>query len=165
MDGSKGSWLWKHPGSEAAWDGLLRLAVFFVLIFYFYPLDMIPIVSRQPQRLNGLVKPPWRTALCGRLGGGGSCLPVSQTLPLFRLSFPLEWLIFLVDALICGSAGSGQDAPVIVAPSPSLLFCLMWCSVSDLDDSWVFYAALRRFSVAPPPLDGNAWPLFALCDM
>lgn len=49
--------------------------------FYFYPLDMIPIVSRQPQRLNGLVKPPWRTPLCSRLGGGGGEGGGCQELP------------------------------------------------------------------------------------
>lgn len=102
--------LWKHPGLSAASDGLLRSAISFVLIFYFYPLDMIPIVSRQAQRLNGLVKPPWRTALCSRLGGGGCCLSVSQTLALFSLSFPLQWLIFLVDGLICRSARRGQGS-------------------------------------------------------
>lgn len=38
--------------------GRLRSAISFVLIFYFYPADMIPIVSHRPLRLNGLVKPP-----------------------------------------------------------------------------------------------------------
>lgn len=155
---------WKATWLVAASDGLLRSAVSFVLIFYFYPLDMIPIVSRQPQRLNGLVKPPWRTALCSRLGGGGGCLPVSQMLALFSLSFPLEWLIFLVDSLICRSACRGQGGEVIVVPSPSLLFCLMWSSVSDLDDRSVFYVAVQHCFIALPPLD-KCPLLFVHCDM
>lgn len=61
-----------HPaawGATYIWPAVL--CHFLCSNFYFYPLDMIPIVSRQPQRLNGLIKPPLRTRLCSRLGGGG----------------------------------------------------------------------------------------------
>lgn len=43
-------------GGATTW--LLRTAASFVLIFHLYPADMIPIVSHQSWRLNGLVQTP-----------------------------------------------------------------------------------------------------------
>lgn len=47
-------------GATAAYRGvtswLPRSAASFVLIFHLYPADMIPIVSHQPWRLDGLVQ-------------------------------------------------------------------------------------------------------------
>lgn len=130
--------------------------------FYFYPLDMIPIVSPQPWQLNGLVKPPWRTALCSRLSGGGSCLSLSPTLALFSLSFPLHWLIFpswRFD-LQARSQRPGRLSHrcTIAVPAP-------WLDVILCFRFRRHPAALRLRARCRYFSPRYGWSLFALCDM
>lgn len=76
--------LLNNPGLEHSADSLL----FLCSNFYFYPPDMILIVSCRPQRLNGLVKPPQSPLLQSSLGRRGTVdLPISASLSEILASF------------------------------------------------------------------------------